>query len=49
MKADDIKELSRFLQFRQMSPLQNAVTYGEAGEMYFIILKGACQVWIPNP
>ena len=31
-----------------MPPGEKAVTYGETGETYYIILKGLCQVEIPN-
>ena len=29
--------------------MQKAVTYDEHGETFFIIIKGVCQVQIPNP
>ena len=48
MKHEDIKELSNHLNFREILQGENAVTYGEHGETYFIILKGVCGVQVPN-
>ena len=48
MKHEDIKELSNYLNFKEILEFENAVTYGEHGETYFIILKGVCGVQVPN-
>ena len=44
MKEEDIRELSNYLQFREVGEFEKAVTYGERGETYFIIIKGVCSV-----
>ena len=44
MKEDDIREMSNYLHFREVAQFQKAVTYGEHGETYFIIIKGVCTV-----
>ena len=48
MKHEDIKELSNYLNFKEIPQFENAVTYGEHGETYFIILKGVGGVQVPN-
>ena len=48
MKHEEIKELSNYLNFKEIPQYENAVTYGEHGETYFIILKGVCGVQVPN-
>ena len=45
----DIKELSSFLQFKEVPQFEKAVTYGEVGNEFFLILKGLVSIQIPNP
>ena len=49
MKHEDIKDLTNYLQFKEIPQGENVVTYGEHGETYYIIIKGVCGIKTPNP
>lgn len=48
IRHEDIKDLSNYLQFREMPKSKKVLTYGEYGSTYYIIIKGVCQVQVPN-
>ena len=49
MERKDIVEISKHLRFMETPQSEKVVTYGEPGELYYIIIKGVCSIQIPNP
>ena len=49
MSAQDMKELSYSLKFKEMSEFGTVFSYDTIGDIFYIIIKGECQVSIPDP
>jgi len=48
IKSTDLADLSQFFKLVVKDKGEDAITYGEPGENFFIILKGQVEVLVPN-
>ena len=49
MSHDELKEMSQWLQYEYMEPGETVFKAGDQGDKFYIILKGRCQLQIPDP
>jgi len=49
LKHDDLMEVCKQMQYEFMEPREIVFRAGDHGDKFYIILKGKCQVQIPDP
>ena len=47
LKAHEINEVCNGLEYQCMPKNSFVLKYGQEGDLFYIILKGRCSVWIP--
>ena len=45
----DMRDLTMSFQMLQFSKGDNVITYGEVGDLFYVLIKGSVSVNIPNP
>jgi CRP-like cAMP-binding protein len=49
MDFEQVKELVNMLKFEEYELMENVMCHGDAGDKFYIILKGVVSIHIPNP
>jgi hypothetical protein len=49
LTTQDIKDLAASFQFHEEVQFDDVVTYGEVGDLFYLIIMGSVSVQVPNP
>ena len=49
LKYDDLKELIGQMKFHSCKSMRDVISHGDQGHLFYVIIKGAVTVQIPNP